>query len=245
MRRKSTPPGRAAAEGAKQTKTGNTRLIPQISGSAKIGRSLAAQAKEARRTAAHIGAYTGEAFRPFEPKPVPGRMRPDGTWVRVPLSERRMTRAEAVEANRTGAHVGLLAAWFPALHIDVGMPLLVAEIETLALGILGPAPVRTRPDMSSVLLMYRGKGHRPRRVAFAFPHPSPYAVEWLGAGEIYVVEGWAPNGAPYQWRGIHPADTGAAGLSVVTAEMADTFFASLLPLLERHGVPRASLRWGV
>jgi hypothetical protein len=156
MRRKGTPPGRAAAEGAKQAKTGNIRPIPQISGSAKIGRSLAAQAKEARRTAAHIGAYTGEAFRPFEPKPVPGRMRPDGTWVRVPLSE-RMTPGRVKAAQRAGAHVGLLAAAYPALHIDVGIPLLVAEVETLAFGILGPAPVRTRPDVPSVLLMYRGE----------------------------------------------------------------------------------------
>jgi hypothetical protein len=171
----------------------------------------------------------------------PGFKKDNGKWSgrAGALADHEMTLDGAKTAHRTGAVIGMLGRAYPALDIDTSLPALAQEVAELADMILGPAPCRGREGSPRRLLMYRGAGHRKRRLEFRPPGwkegDKPEAIEWLGDGQYYNVEGVHPSGKPYQWEGEHPCDLGPEGLSEADSEGANMLFEAMPALLERHG----------
>jgi hypothetical protein len=148
---------------------------------------------------------------------VPGTRKDNGKWVGTTgsLADRQMTFADAQKAHRTGAAIGMLGRKFPALDIDTNLPALAQEVQGLAEMILGSAPCRGREGSPRRLLMYRGNGLRRRRIEFRPPWwkkgDKLDAIEVLGDGQYYNIEGIHPSGKPYTWTepakpSAHPCD---------------------------------------
>jgi hypothetical protein len=68
------------------------------------------------------------------------------------------------------------------------------------------------------------------------PVAKSQAVELLGAGQQYLVEGIHPSGQPYVWRnGVTPATVTAAELTPVSIEEVDHFFELAREVVEGFG----------
>lgn len=167
-----------------------------------------------------------------------------GRW----SSEFRAELSDVKRWHSWNANVGLQTRIFHAIDLDLDDEKLAAEIESLALDIIGDAPVRTRQGSARRLLLFRIKdGHVPlrkRRLVFDMPAARKQAVELLGMGQQCVVGGIHPSGALYEWRNWHPCDHGPSGLSEITAELADAFYADVVALLDMMGYPTTTTAAG-
>ena len=111
-------------------------------------------------------------------------------------------------------NVGLRAARFPGIDVDVADEALVAAIVALAFETIGPAPVRHRQGSARVLLPYRlATGEPPVKKHRVVCDAG--AVEILGFGQQYVVQGTHPKGGRYCWTGGTLLKVGAAGLAPI------------------------------
>jgi hypothetical protein len=169
---------------------------------------------------------------------VPGRLRENG-WVGLGgkfVDRPPTTQNEAKQWMKDGAAVGVFAQFFPAADIDVSDEAVARDIQQLAFEHLGDAPVRTRKKSSRRLLPYRStKGDlRKRRVAFKIGD-EVNAVELLGAGQYYNVDGIHPSGEPYVWRGENANTFTAGSLTEIDDAKLDKFFVAVVEYLETFG----------
>ncbi|QCN97000.1 hypothetical protein D3093_17020 (plasmid) [Azospirillum argentinense] len=170
---------------------------------------------------------------------VPGKRGHDSRWFGFSGWQKHETTAGDV-ASWEGwkANLGLRAAHFPGLDLDVTCPELRDLCKGLALRVLGPAPARTG-RAPKLLLVYRlAEDQTPmvrRRVWFKGPDGREHLVEMLGQGQQYVVEGIHPiTTRPYTWD-THPAERGADALTPITHAQLDAFFSELHDLLDSAG----------
>ena len=184
---------------------------------------------------------------------VPGRKR-DGVWAGfVGWPNHITTLADIQTWEASGAGIGMQGRNYPAVDVDVDDEELANAIDASVQASLGPAPVRFGRGSRRILL-YAAQGLRKRRIAFQPKDPSlrtdkPQAVELLGVGQQFVVEGIHPaTSQPYRWQdGRSPAMIGAAGLVTVTAAQVDALFDQLVGLLDLFGyevVSRSAARGG-
>ena len=136
---------------------------------------------------------------------VPGNLRHDG-WVGLGgkfIDRPATTTDEARQWQKDGAQVGMFAQFFPAVDIDVNDEQAAREIQQIAFETLGDAPVRYRKGSARRLLPYRCKAGsiRKGRIAFKLNREADevHAVELLGAGQYYNVDGIHPSGEAYRW----------------------------------------------
>lgn len=138
-----------------------------------------------------------------------------------------------------GASVGLQARDFPGLDIDVEDAAAANEIQELAYAYLGFGPVRVRDGSARRLIMFkRPSAHEPiRKVRMAWTDKAggKHAVELLGHGQQYVVEGPHPKGGAYAWLGETPCDCGPSGIGEITGEHVEQFFTALARLVKERG----------
>lgn len=162
---------------------------------------------------------------------IAGRGKVPGTkvgnaWAGFGAWQKNVTTPEMIRRWETwNCGLGLLSHNTPGLDIDIDVEEVADAIELLALEVLGSAPARFGRGARR-LLSYRGQ-HRKRRLVFNLPGTdAPQAVELLGDGQQYVVEGIHPKtGRPYTWRdGVSPANLGASGLTTITAVRLDEFY---------------------
>lgn len=137
--------------------------------------------------------------------------------------------------------IGMQGRRFPGLDIDVEDPELADAVQKSAEKALGAAPVRFG-NGARRLLPYAAEGLGKRRLAIQSKDPArrgkkPMAVELLGKGQQYVVEGVHPGtGRPYHWLdGRSLATVGAAGLQAITPEQVDALFDDLERLIDLFG----------
>lgn len=132
------------------------------------------------------------------------------------------------------AGTGLQAEHFPAFDIDVADEAMAEMIADLVIDRAGDAPARTgRPPRR--LLPYRTTAPiTKRRLAFTLPgSDETHAVELLGAGQQYVIDGVHPKTAqPYTWNRPLPA---AAALHAIDAVTVDAVLAEICALVELFG----------
>lgn len=168
---------------------------------------------------------------------VPGKLLRDGGWVGFAnFTEFNADPAALAQWSAwPGAGVGLQAKRFPALDIDVEdidyVAALLRRVEGLAGFIFGRVGRRPR-----ILLPFQADEPLSKR---RLPLPSlgeGAAVELLGAGQQYVIDGIHPKtGQPYSWgrRGFPEADR----LPALTADLADRIFAAAAEIAGVNALP--------
>lgn len=154
-------------------------------------------------------------------------------WAELHADDTHMAYWGKLHASH-GVGVGLQARNCPGVDIDVldaGVSDLIAMV---ADAVLGPAPERVgRAPKRLMAYAWDGTGEpiRKRRVEFFLPGDADtkHAVEVLGHGQQYVVEGIHPKtGNPYTWTGgKSPVGIGTAGLTPINGAMLDAFMAAV------------------
>ena len=131
-------------------------------------------------------------------------------------------------------NIGIRAKYFPGVDFDIDLDCLVEKLLPIAERHLGWAPVRGRDGSPRVLLMYSlAEGAEPIRtycLKFTMPETgdTEHAIEVLGNGRSYVLEGRHRQGGQYLWRqGIGPVDHGSEKISPVTAEALGAFVSAV------------------
>jgi hypothetical protein len=134
---------------------------------------------------------------------IPGKWTLNGWYGFKGWQELSPTVADLKEWQAWGAGVGMQGRNFPAIDVDISDPILADEVSALIRKCLGAGPVRTRKNSPRRLHMFRlaygSEPLRKKRLAFCDKNGVKHAVELLGMGQQYVVEGLHPSGVPYQW----------------------------------------------
>ena len=146
------------------------------------------------------------------------------------------------------AGVGMQGRNYSGVDVDVSDDEIARASATMAIEAFGPAPIRYREGSPRSLLMYRTDEVMPkRRLAFSIGDQE-HAVEFLARGQYYNCDGMHPNyncdgmhpkGQPYRWledaEHKHPCDLKPEGLTKITGERVDKFFAALEEYVEFMG----------
>ena len=147
-------------------------------------------------------------------------------------------QVEHLAANGCATYsIGLLAANFPGVDIDVTDEACALAIEAIALNVLGPAPSRVGQAPKRLLLYGTDKPFAKMKIFLRGPAGTKgadgkdYAVEVLGQGQQYLIYGQHPSGAEYQWVSgsgpgsnflvIEPYPIDAAGVQRFFAALAE------------------------
>lgn len=163
---------------------------------------------------------------------VPGKKGASG-WYGYNFLVDKAPGAKTVE--KWGANVGVVAANYPALDIDVDDDTVATAIASFAQAQLGEAPVRTSAG-SRLLLPYR-TDEPFARMGITFTYDGrEQLVEVLGEGRQYLVYGTHPSGAAYAWRGPTLWETPREQLTRVTRAEVDAFLALLVERLRANGI---------
>jgi hypothetical protein len=104
--------------------------------------------------------------------------------------------------------IGMCLGDYIFIDLDITDEALAARMKMLALFSLGAAPIRCRSNSSKCGLLYRLDHARSsrfiRKSRLAFEKDGvQHAIEVLGKGEQFVVEGLHPSGVVHQWT-THP-----------------------------------------
>jgi hypothetical protein len=184
----------------------------------------------------------GSKVSPKSRGKVPGRYKAEQDkwigyvgWVQAIIDEKR--RAEF--ATYPTRNWGLRGEEYVGIDIDTTDATLAKAIEDTAIQLLGPSPARGRANSERRLLVYRAKGILFKRRAWTMPGSGLgeiHAVEILGRGRQYLVEGIHPSGKPYKWRGGRDLPTvGKCGLTETTGDKIREFLAVVDALIAQHG----------
>jgi hypothetical protein len=138
--------------------------------------------------------------------------------------------------------IGLQAKDLPACDVDVEDEEAASLIEVTAGIFLGRAPKRTRPNSCKFLLQYRLRpGAEPiKKHRLVFRHPErldkAMAVEILGDGQQYLIEGKHPSGVLYEWEdGQGPLRWGYQSLTEIDSHSVNKFLNDLCEVLVDSG----------
>jgi hypothetical protein len=158
--------------------------------------------------------------QPFQIGKIPGRYRDgkwsglSGQWASLGMSEKDVTGAK----HWPTTNVGLRAGAYPGIDIDTDSKAAFDMVEKLLVARFGDAaPVRYRGDAPRALYAFRLEGDaiRKHRVEWKDAEGRDHAVEVLGLGQQYAIQGIHPTGVAYEWR--ERADGTVADLAAVTA----------------------------
>lgn len=165
----------------------------------------------------------------------PGRINAQGTWGGYNWQDYTPTPNDIERWDRSNANIGLKAAGYPALDIDVVNEVLARTIGDMAVRALGPAPIRIG-RFPKRLLMYRSDEPIGRmRIRFVDSKGVEQLVEFLGDGQQYVIAGIHPiTREPYSLD-TDLTERGPKGLRKVTKEKVEEFFNDLAEMLEMMG----------
>lgn len=167
---------------------------------------------------------------------VPGRKLANGTWAGYNWRAHEPTIDDVKTWVQQGASIGLRATRVLGLDIDSLTPHVAAEVERIALEVLGPAPVRVGRAPKR-LLMYRlaeGAEHVTRMRLFLDAGDGvTHLIELLGHGQQFLVEGTHPGTLrPYEWvTPVPPRDQ----LTPVTREDMERLFAAITVAFDAMG----------
>jgi putative DNA primase/helicase len=168
-------------------------------------------------------------------------------WTHGRLPPEAIARVMAFWDAWPRCNVGLRSARWPGIDLDIDDPKeLVAKLIEAIHAHLGWAPTRGRDGSVRCLLPYRLKeGETPRRktrITFTFGGKSN-AVEILGDGQQYLIEGMHPSGTPYAWD-LDLLVTGADMLSEITAAQIDALPEIIRKVLSDFGCDEVNVSGG-
>ena len=120
------------------------------------------------------------------------------------------SQLQAIARKNPTANVGVLARRRPAVDIDITDQACADAVQMAAEMELGSAPVRVGQAPKRLLMYRTDKPFRKMKVFLTAPggevkdaDGKEYAVEVLGEGQQYVVEGVHPSGKGYTWNIDH------------------------------------------
>lgn len=133
----------------------------------------------------------------------PGVRYASGLWGGYAWADATTTAAHAAQMDRDGANVGLRAAKFPAIDLDVRdqslADLIAGVIERYM--VTGPVRVGAWPKRLYPFRLAEGAQPFGRLQLFIEYDGDRHCVEILGAGQQYLVAGTHPGTRqPYEWR---------------------------------------------
>lgn len=179
---------------------------------------------------------------------VPGVLTQAGTWSGLGGQwSQTLTATEADVRKWHGwkANVGLQGRKHPGVDIDINDSRLADLASELVGDYLGRGPIRSRTSSPRRLHVFALEPGAPalRKVRLAFFRPGhpvdaddkPDAVELLGFGQQYVVDGSHPSGGEYIFDGEHPCDCGPSGLPTADAPAVERLFGALREALSHEG----------
>lgn len=165
----------------------------------------------------------------------PGRKNGAGLWAGYNWRATQPDRKTAADWEASGANVGLNAASFPGLDIDVSHETLAQVVMKFAREHLGPAPVRLSRDPRR-LLPYRTSEPFTRMSLTVTLGGEKQLIELLGNGQQYLVAGKHPSGVEYRWEGKPLWAYKPEQLAEITREDAERFFDALSSALASAGL---------
>ncbi len=176
---------------------------------------------------------------------VPGLLRPKG-WVGFHEWQKHIMRPDQADGfqrwfkDRPCATIGTQGWQIPAVDSDANHPIAAEVIRKNIMLYFGYAPTRSRSNSKKFLQMFRLKaGAAPitkKRWAFIDPMWPDiiHAIEILGKGEQYVIEGEHPSGVQHQYD-VHPLEWGYDNLTEIDNDKVGAFYTAVKAELEAAG----------
>lgn len=163
----------------------------------------------------------------------PGRPNASGTWGGYSWQGHETTAGDVIEWQKAGANVGLHAAHYPAIDIDVTREDIAETIHAEARRVFGEAPVRVGRAPKR-LLMFRTDAPFPKMQMRFRMDGVEHLVEMLGKGQQYVVGGIHPATSEPYTLDTDPAEL-LSRMPLLTREAATAWFEELAGTLETLG----------
>ena len=155
-----------------------------------------------------------------------------GKWVGItgPIADRHFTMGDARIAHRTGAGQGIYGRHLIAIDIDEDDPAIADAIADHVQLLCGKAPARGRDGSGRRVLIFRGTGHRKRRMAYRSPDSKEgdkdHAIELIGEKFYYNLDGMHPSGTFYSWD-QHPTGLPFEAIPTMTTAEAEVLWQTL------------------
>lgn len=168
----------------------------------------------------------------------PGKQPVMKDWRRVCETADEAEVRRWVTAEPGCTNTGLLAGALAAIDVDVPVPELAAQVEALAMTILGPTPLRRVGQAPKSLLTYQHVAPLPKMETpeLFLSNGKKVQVEILGAGQQFVAYGTHPvTGEDYLWSDSGPDVVPLSDLPSVTATGLRDFLTAAEDLLRRAG----------
>jgi hypothetical protein len=168
---------------------------------------------------------------------VPGKRTLQGTWVGLggKWSDNLITTPKDVERyERMGAHIGMQGRKLHGFDLDIEDKRIVRDIAEIIVKHCGQTCIRWRENSHRILLVYRatpGEVSYKWRLAFRADGVD-HAIDFLGKGQYYNVDGMHPSGHPYQWGDPHPCYQGWDKIPTVSRAQIDDARNELLQYIE-------------
>lgn len=166
----------------------------------------------------------------------PGIKYANGTWGGYKWLTFEPTEDDVRVWEQAGANIGLLAAQYPAVDIDVTHAELAEHVLQAAVEVLGPAPCRIGLPPKRLLPYRLADGAEPfGRIGVKLVRgKEEHLVEVLGAGRQYLIHGTHPSGVRYDWGDLDLATLTPEQLTPITRADVMAFFDHLtenLPII--------------
>lgn len=168
---------------------------------------------------------------------IPGRQNMGGLWGGYDWADYVPNPRDIAYWDRTRANIGLKAAKYPALDIDVTNESLASMIQAEAVRLLGAAPVRVGRHPKSLLMYRTDEAFGRMRLRFIDNDGVEHLVELLADGQQYVIGGIHPaTREPYRLDTDICAG-GPASLPLISKAQVEAFFAAIADTLQTLGCP--------
>jgi hypothetical protein len=136
---------------------------------------------------------------------------------------RTQTAGEVQSFDHRCANTGILCDGLRVIDIDIDDAAIAGKVKSLALEMLGAAPVRIRSNSPRSLLVYCAAEGSPPKWKIDGRHG---AVETLGHGQQFVAFGQHPSGVKYEWLDGSPLTTSRGSLTAISEEQVNGFLAA-------------------
>lgn len=136
------------------------------------------------------------------------------------------------------SNTGILCDGLRAIDIDIDDADIAGRIKTLAITMLGDAPIRWRSNTGRALLVYRAAEGEPAKRTCNGKHGK---IEVLGRGQQFVAFGLHPSGVPLQWAPEPLDQIPRDNLPAITEDALSGFLAAVAPMIgaaEPHATTR-------
>jgi hypothetical protein len=146
----------------------------------------------------------------------------------------------SVPVDAATFNTGVLCDGLRVVDIDIKDPRIAGQIEALAFGMLGAAPVRWRHNSAKRAIFYRAAEGQPRKRVLS---GSAGKVEILGHGQQAHAFGLHPTGAALRWRPAPLDAVPRADLPAVTEDALTAFLAAVAALIgaDAHAADSAGM----